>query len=327
MLNSDASQDTARHAHAAGKPSLMGEPLSAAAPARGGDKNTRMLFELESTNSSRNARSSRNVAVWLGAGVLVAAAAAGAWWSYQAPASASATALDSRAAESKPVSPAVNLEAKAVQVGKVVSQPTPAASAVIAVESSAARIETVTSAAAAPAVAAATTLVLASAASTALKTAPAESSLPVAAAVATTPKATKTPKVSKASRTAINSRQQKQLKQQLAQAKNNAIPAAVPVRVAKVASTPSGVGESSTISASKDADILLLSALLAHVSRDAQGASTATQAQQTIAQIVQRCETRGGKGNAESIECRRRICDGYWGKAQACPANLAPKKE
>ena len=97
--------------------------------------------------------------------------------------------------------------------------------------------------------------------------------------------------------------------------------------MAKAAAVDARSNEPAAAGASKDADILLLSALLAHVSRDAQGAPTGSQAQQTIAQIVQRCEARGSKDSAESSECRRRICDGYWGKAQACPANLAPKKE
>lgn len=69
---------------------------------------------------------------------------------------------------------------------------------------------------------------------------------------------------------------------------------------------------------------MLLSALLAHVSRDAQGAPQGSQVQLTIAQIVQRCEARGGKNTPESRDCQRRICEGYWGKAQACPAGLAP---
>jgi ribosomal protein L40E len=74
-----------------------------------------------------------------------------------------------------------------------------------------------------------------------------------------------------------------------------------------------------------DADVVLLSALLAHVSRSGQASTLAEQDQLTIAQIVQRCEARGGE---EARECRRRICEGYWGKAEACPApaTVAPKK-
>lgn len=72
-----------------------------------------------------------------------------------------------------------------------------------------------------------------------------------------------------------------------------------------------------------DADVLLLSAMLAHVSRNGQGVALADQEQLTIAQLVKRCDLHAAD---ESRECRRRICDGYWGKAEACPASLAPRK-
>lgn len=321
LSNPDAPQNTPRDAQAASKPSLMSESPSAAKPVPAGENNTRMLFELESSNSARGARSTRSLALWLGAGALVVAAAAGAWWSQQPPASARHIALDSRTVAAKPVSPSVTPDPKVARASPAASQPAPAASAVVAVEPSVARIETTASAVAAPAVAAATTLALASAATASLKAAP----QPANAAVA------KRPKTSKTTQTAKNSKQQKRTKQQLAKAnakaKKNQVAAAAPTRAAKAASTPSRTGEAGATSASKDADILLLSALLAHVSRDAQGAPTGAQAQQTIAQIVQRCEARGGKDTVETSECRRRICDGYWGKAQACPANLAPKKE
>lgn len=84
--------------------------------------------------------------------------------------------------------------------------------------------------------------------------------------------------------------------------------------------------EPATLVASREADVDLLAALLAHVARDDAEALGANE-QVTIAQIVRRCEMRGVKdGAAESRECRRRICDGYWGKAEACPARLAPRK-
>lgn len=71
-----------------------------------------------------------------------------------------------------------------------------------------------------------------------------------------------------------------------------------------------------------DADVRLLSALLAHVSRPSSGAALADEDQMTIAQVVKRCNARPA---AEVRECRRRICEGYWGKAEACPAALAKK--
>lgn len=74
--------------------------------------------------------------------------------------------------------------------------------------------------------------------------------------------------------------------------------------------------------AADDADVLLLSALLAHVSRNTAG-GLLEEDQLTIAQLVKRCDARGAD---EARECRRRICEGYWGKAEACPAPATPKK-
>jgi cytoskeletal protein RodZ len=72
-----------------------------------------------------------------------------------------------------------------------------------------------------------------------------------------------------------------------------------------------------------DADVLLLSALLAHVSRTDANGSLPEQDQLTIAQLVKRCDARATE---EARECRRRICEGYWGKAEACPAPVTSKK-
>lgn len=72
-----------------------------------------------------------------------------------------------------------------------------------------------------------------------------------------------------------------------------------------------------------DADVLLLSALLAHVSRTDANGALPEQDQITIAQLVKRCDARAPD---EARECRRRICAGYWGKAEACPAPATPKK-
>ena len=47
-----------------------------------------------------------------------------------------------------------------------------------------------------------------------------------------------------------------------------------------------------------------------------------------LAEITPRSLTRAylTLGGSEAVQCRRQICDGYWGKAQACPARLAPAK-
>ena len=73
--------------------------------------------------------------------------------------------------------------------------------------------------------------------------------------------------------------------------------------------------------------MVLLSALLDHVSNDGRGMVAASPGQVTLAQIVRRCESRGATSAVEARECRQRICEGYWGKAEACPVGLAPRKK
>lgn len=91
--------------------------------------------------------------------------------------------------------------------------------------------------------------------------------------------------------------------------------------------TPAGKG--ATTSPSSDPDVALLSAMLATMSGDARATSNGApnaQTKLTIAQLVKRCEVQGVKDAIETFECKRRICDGYWGKADACPMSLSPKK-
>lgn len=76
-----------------------------------------------------------------------------------------------------------------------------------------------------------------------------------------------------------------------------------------------------------DADVLLLSALLDHVSNEGRAMLPASSRQVTLAQVVRRCEARSGRSAAQARECRQRICEGYWGKAEACPMRLAPEKK
>lgn len=89
--------------------------------------------------------------------------------------------------------------------------------------------------------------------------------------------------------------------------------------------------EAPRTTAGKDPDVDLLAALMAHMSGNgnvAQGAAAPRGSQNkpvdepTIAKLVQRCQALGGD---EGRQCQRRICDGYWGKAQACPAKLASR--
>lgn len=67
--------------------------------------------------------------------------------------------------------------------------------------------------------------------------------------------------------------------------------------------------------ASEDRDVELMAALMSHV-----GALPRSE-QATIAGLVANCRN---KPRAEADQCRREICDGYWGKAEACPARGKP---
>lgn len=68
----------------------------------------------------------------------------------------------------------------------------------------------------------------------------------------------------------------------------------------------------------KDPDVVLLDALIARM-----GARSSVPSTQTISELVKICQSTD---SIEALLCRRRICDGYWGKAQACPADLAPRR-
>ncbi len=81
--------------------------------------------------------------------------------------------------------------------------------------------------------------------------------------------------------------------------------------------------------APKDADVELLAALM-HYSDEVNAPATGKARPQsggarmndlTIADLVKRCQALGGD---EATQCKKRICSGYWGKAEACPAKQAP---
>jgi hypothetical protein len=75
---------------------------------------------------------------------------------------------------------------------------------------------------------------------------------------------------------------------------------------------------------SRDPDVELLNAIMKHLG-DGKAATTAaapTRSPQTIAELVKSCRT---KDAIEELMCQRRICEGSWGKAQACPKEQAPK--
>lgn len=74
----------------------------------------------------------------------------------------------------------------------------------------------------------------------------------------------------------------------------------------------------------RDPDVELLSAIMKHLG-DGKGSAAAdatNRSPQTIADLVKSCRT---KDSIEALLCQRRICEGSWGKAQACPKEQAPK--
>lgn len=73
----------------------------------------------------------------------------------------------------------------------------------------------------------------------------------------------------------------------------------------------------------RDPDVDLLAALMAHLGQTDPKAR-ANLDDTSIAKLVKRCESLNGD---EAAQCQKRICDGYWGKAQACPVPTASKRE
>lgn len=85
----------------------------------------------------------------------------------------------------------------------------------------------------------------------------------------------------------------------------------------------------------KDPDVELLNAIMKHLgdgktdgrgvsaggSKAAGDAALAPRSAQTIAELVKSCKT---KDSIEALLCQRRICEGSWGKAEACPSSRAP---
>lgn len=73
----------------------------------------------------------------------------------------------------------------------------------------------------------------------------------------------------------------------------------------------------------RDPDVELLSAIMKHLGDENGTTAAPARSAQTIAELVKSCK---GKDAIEALLCQRRICEGSWGKAQACPPNLAPKQ-
>lgn len=119
---------------------------------------------------------------------------------------------------------------------------------------------------------------------------------------------------------------------QVAQAKPKPKPAAKPgtapttttasARAAKGATVAAaGTAAAAAATASTgDADVDLIAALVQHMNRqEAQGTA---RGEVTIAELVGRCKSLAGD---DALRCQRRICENYWGRAEACPRSLAPR--
>ena len=62
-----------------------------------------------------------------------------------------------------------------------------------------------------------------------------------------------------------------------------------------------------------------------HMNRDSSGRTVPSpQGETTIASLVARCKVQAGN---EALSCQRKICENYWGRAEACPRSLAPSSE
>lgn len=90
-------------------------------------------------------------------------------------------------------------------------------------------------------------------------------------------------------------------------------PTEPPLKATAAARSPTG---------KNDPDVELLSAIMKHLDQGAGKPAAAARSDQTIADLVKSCQTRDA---IEALLCQRRICEGSWGKAQACPPHLAPK--
>lgn len=65
--------------------------------------------------------------------------------------------------------------------------------------------------------------------------------------------------------------------------------------------------------AQSDADVEIMAALIGHMNESNAASSTADA---SIADLVRHCRSLPG---ADAQACQRRICQGYWGRAEACP--------
>jgi hypothetical protein len=92
-------------------------------------------------------------------------------------------------------------------------------------------------------------------------------------------------------------------------------PAAAQKEPATVTPKPATPAVTKPAPASKEPDVELINAIMRHV-------SMTSDAGVTISGLVKQCMTAD---DIENLMCRRRICDGNWGKSKACPIAMAPR--
>jgi len=105
---------------------------------------------------------------------------------------------------------------------------------------------------------------------------------------------------------------------QTAQKSANPKPASKPAtQAARSTTPPKPLG--------RDPDAELIGAIMKHLGTGAAAVAAPPSARsaQTIAELVQSCQS---KDAIEALLCQRRICEGSWGKAQACPMSKAPQQ-
>ena len=280
-------------AGAAGKPSL----LSDAAPTQAaGDSPTqpmRMLDALETSHASRPMPLSGQRATWLFALGLGVVAAVG-YWAWDQSRSVVSPGLIEASRQSRAVDANTATTLTSATVAAPASESTPVAPVALDPSAGPASIERTAIADQKPA------------------TVRPFASAPVASPIRTT--VSTSPPVASLSPTLS------------ATLSATVAPAIAPVPPRAVAARPSPrpvpPNVVAAIPPSADPDVTLLSAMLARLSGDNVVASP----RPTIAQLVERCEAHAANDSIEAFECKRRICVGYWGKADACPMALAPKK-
>lgn len=153
----------------------------------------------------------------------------------------------------------------------------------------------------------------ASAAMAAIEELPASAVVPAPPVVAAAPVASSAAKAKPREKVEKADKAEKDKRTQVARAEPRPRPAPKPE---SRAAAPAAAAASAATPGS-DADVDLIAALVQHLSRDTRGTELG------IADLVARCKSLQG---SEALRCQRRICENYWGRADACPRSQAPNE-